>query len=184
MLLVIGVGLARTGRTPLGVMQWVLLSVGLSQVPVWLSLGVVGWLFALDARERLPKPCAIKTTRFNLMQVALVLLTAPALATLFFTLQQGLLGRPEMQIAGNGSSARLLSWFDDRSGPDLPSAWVLSVPMWVYRVLMLAWALVAFLKAGCGALSCGISAPRTRAEKRFLNRVRGDRVRRNRVRGS
>ena len=32
------------------------------------------------------------------------------------------------------------NWFLDRSAQDLPTPAVLSVPMWVYRLLMFAWA--------------------------------------------
>jgi len=34
-----------------------------------------------------------------------------------------------------------LHWYTNRSGPRLPSAAILSVPLLVYRVAMLAWAL-------------------------------------------
>jgi hypothetical protein len=60
---------------------------------------------------------------------------------LVVALQQGLLGLPEMQIAGNGSTSTILRWYQDRSGPLLPQAWVVSVPILIYRGLMLAWAL-------------------------------------------
>ncbi|MDE0855386.1 MAG: hypothetical protein OSA97_13290, partial [Nevskia sp.] len=53
----------------------------------------------------------------------------------------GLLGQPEMQIAGNGSSGHSLHWYQDRFDPALPQAWVLSAPLWLYRLLMLLWAL-------------------------------------------
>ena len=46
-----------------------------------------------------------------------------------------------MQVAGNGSSAFNLNWYADRSGMTLPQVWVFSVPVWIYRVLMLFWAL-------------------------------------------
>jgi hypothetical protein len=46
-----------------------------------------------------------------------------------------------MQISSNGSSSFLLHWTQDRIGPDMPQPWVLTVPMWVFRVLMLLWAL-------------------------------------------
>ncbi len=64
-----------------------------------------------------------------------------ALPLLFLAAKQGLLGVPAMQIAGNGSTAYTLNWYQDRSGSLLPQAWVLSVPLLVYRLLMLAWAL-------------------------------------------
>ena len=75
------------------------------------------------------------------MQLLLVGWTLLAIGILFFAIQQGLLGSPDMQIAGNGSSAALLRWYQDRSVAVLPQAWVISVPLLVYRLLMLAWAL-------------------------------------------
>jgi hypothetical protein len=67
--------------------------------------------------------------------------TAVAFGILFWAIQQGLLGAPEMQIAGNSSWARELRWYQDRTGELLPIPWVLSVPLLVYRLAMLAWAL-------------------------------------------
>jgi hypothetical protein len=46
-----------------------------------------------------------------------------------------------MQITGNQSSAFLLNWYQDRSLSTLSTATVVSVPLMVYRLLMLAWAL-------------------------------------------
>ena len=75
------------------------------------------------------------------MQIGLAVLSLVVLAVLFQAVEQGLLGSPQMQIAGNGSDAGRLSWYQDRTGAELPQAWVLSVPTFVYRLLMLAWAL-------------------------------------------
>ena len=52
----------------------------------------------------------------------------------------GLLGLPEMQISGNGSYAGLLRWYQDRTATTPQDAWLLSVPLLVYRLAMLAWA--------------------------------------------
>ncbi len=139
----VALGLGRTGRTPLRTRHWLLLGVGLSQIPIYLSIIVVGWLFALDARGKLK--LELPKWQFNLMQVALVALTLAALGLLFYAVKQGLLGLPDMQVAGNGSNGYFLNWFEDRAGEVPSSAWVLSVPLTVYRVLMLAWALwIAF----------------------------------------
>jgi hypothetical protein len=70
-----------------------------------------------------------------------VLWTLLALAGLVVAIHQGLLGDPDMQIQGNGSTRELLRWYQDRSGPELPGAFALSVPMLAYRLAMLAWAL-------------------------------------------
>jgi hypothetical protein len=45
-----------------------------------------------------------------------------------------------MQIGGNGSNAGHLAWYQDRSAGELPAARVYSVPLFVYRAAMLAWA--------------------------------------------
>ena len=69
------------------------------------------------------------------------MLTLLALGALVFAISQGLLGHPDMNIVGNGSGAGLLRWYQDVSDRTLPQAWVFSIPMVVYRLAMLAWAL-------------------------------------------
>ncbi len=61
--------------------------------------------------------------------------------TLLLAIEKGLLGHPNMHIAGNGSSAYYLRWYEDRTGGLLPQVWVFSLSMWVYRIAMLLWAL-------------------------------------------
>jgi hypothetical protein len=137
---VIALALSRWRDLPLSAWQWVLLSIGLTQVPAAYALIVVAWFIAFAAREKyLPK--VEKPVRFNLAQIGLVGLSCAAATVMVYAISRGLLGVPDMAIAGNGSSATSLRWFQDSSAAVLPRAWVLSVPMWVYRVLMLAWAL-------------------------------------------
>ena len=138
-LVLLAIGLGRSRITPLKTLDWLLLGLGLSQAGVWVGLLVAGWLFALGFRARLTAD--LPPWRFNLMQTGLFLLSLAALWALIAALQQGLLGLPEMQIAGNGSTSTSLNWYQDRSGHELPSVWVVSVPLLVYRGLMLAWAL-------------------------------------------
>lgn len=135
----LAVGLGRSRLTPLRTHDWLLLGIGLTLAEVWVVVLVVGWLFALGLRRRLDE--SQPAWRFNLTQIALVVLTLVALSALIEAVQQGLLGSPDMQIVGNGSSGGLLNWYQDRGGPVPPEVWVLSVPMWVYRALMLGWAL-------------------------------------------
>jgi len=148
-----------TRLTPLGFSAWLLLAVGLSQVPVAAAALVVAWPLALGWRAR--HGVEVPGRWFDLVQLALVGLTLVALGVLFFAIQQGLLGEPRMQIAGNGSSGGLLRWYQDRSGAALPRPWVLSVPLWVYRLAMLAWALwlaialVAWLRWAWTCFSAG-----------------------------
>jgi hypothetical protein len=78
---------------------------------------------------------------FDLFQLVLVVWTLAALGILLWSVQQGLLGTPDMQIAGNASSAEHLSWYADRAAGPLPEPWMISVPLLVYHLAMLAWAL-------------------------------------------
>jgi hypothetical protein len=132
-------GLSRARGVPLRFHHWLLLGLGLTQVPVWMGAVVAGWLFALAWRRE--RGAALAPLAFDAAQVALATATVAALAVLFEAIRQGLLGAPEMQIAGRGSSARLLRWYQDRSDGALPAASVFSVPLFVYRAAMLAWAL-------------------------------------------
>ena len=75
------------------------------------------------------------------MQVGLAALTLVALWCVLASIQQGLLGAPDMHVTGNGSSAQALNWFADRSADALPVASAISVPLWIYKLAMLAWAL-------------------------------------------
>ena len=46
-----------------------------------------------------------------------------------------------MQISGNGSNWAVLNWYQDRAANGPPIVWVFSVPVIVYRIAMLFWAL-------------------------------------------
>jgi hypothetical protein len=63
------------------------------------------------------------------------------MGVLVAAVSEGLLGNPEMFIRGNGSSRTSLQWFQPRTGNELPLPVVVSVSVWFYRLLMLAWAL-------------------------------------------
>ena len=158
-MLLVAWALARTRRTPLGLRQWILLGLGFSTFS-WLALLiVVAWLFALDWRERATPPAS--PARFNLAQVGLALLTLVALVSLVAAIPQGLLGSPDMHVAGRGSTASFLRWFTDRSVDALPHASAISVPLWVYKLAMLAWAIwlanavVGWLRFGFAAWTRG-----------------------------
>ncbi len=138
-IMLIALGLGRVSLTPLRTRHWFLLGVGLSQSTVWTALVVVAWLLGLGARARLQQDT--KPVHFQAVQIGLGLLTLVALVMLFGAVQQGLLGLPDMQIAGNGSNAWQFNWYQDRVASSIPQPWVVSVPLTVYRFAMLAWAL-------------------------------------------
>ena len=150
-------GLGKTDITPLRTHQWMLLGLGLTQVPSGVAVLVVSWLLALGTRCRKDPPD--NPLAFNLIQVLLVIITLAALAGLYSAIERGLLGIPDMQIAGNHSTRFQLHWIQDRIDGTLPTPWVVSLPLWIYRLLMLAWSLwlalslVSWLRWGWGCFS-------------------------------
>ena len=158
-LIPISFALARVRLAPLAARDWFLLGLGLTQSPVGASIVIVAWFFALALREK--RADVLSNRVHNLLQVALAVLTVTALALLVSAVSNSLLGTPEMQIIGNGSSSMLLNWYQDRSSDALPVAQVLSVPLLVYRLAMLAWALwlamklIGWLKWGWRCFAAG-----------------------------
>jgi len=131
--------LGRIGLTPLSSLHWLLLGLGFSTFS-WPALGVVvGWLLACGIREKWQTD--VNWWRFNLIQTGVGGLTVIALLTVVTTLPQGLLGTPDMHVAGHGSYGNVLNWFADRSDSVLPVASVFTLPLWIYKALILAWAL-------------------------------------------
>jgi hypothetical protein len=144
---------------PLSTGSWFLLGIGLTQVTLYAGLVVVAWFLLLYYRSKF-EPDA-NGRFFNVVQIGVVLLTLLFMTILFWSVQQGLLGYPSMQVEGNFSSAYQFNWYLDRLDEDFPRVTVISVPIWVYRGLMLAWALwlafslLSWLKWGWIAFSKG-----------------------------
>lgn len=127
--------------SPLKRGQWALLALGLTQVHFIPALVVVLWLFALAWRGKGASATLSAPWVFNLFQLLLLALTVVVVGVLLDVLRTGLLGSPEMFISGNGSTSTELRWFQPRVAGALPEPWVISVSIWWYRFLMLAWAL-------------------------------------------
>jgi len=91
----------------------------------------------------------------------LVILTIISIGTIIGAVSVGLLGNPDMMIAGNGSYGNFLNWYSDRIFGVLPKPTVISVSIWYYRLLMLLWsiwvafALIKWLKWAWGVFSQG-----------------------------
>jgi hypothetical protein len=147
--LVVAIILARVPVSPLTSRQWTLLGLGLSVLPALAALIVAAFVFALTLRGRRPPRSAYA---FDALQLLLAGWALVSLGLLYVAIHQGLLFRPDMQVAGGGSSDTLLVWYADRVTGDLPTAGVLSLPLWHYRVVMLLWALwlAASLVRGVG----------------------------------
>lgn len=161
-------GLGKLGYTPLNAWQWFWLLLGLSQIPLAASFIVALWFAALSLRDR-DTPAA--AWQLNLQQAGLAVLTLLAGAVLFWVVRHGLLGAPDMQIAGNQSRAWQLNWYQDRiDSPTLPQASVLSLPIVCYRLLMLAWSLwlakslPGWLSWGWQRFAAGLPGKKTTAQ--------------------
>ncbi|MEY2935594.1 MAG: hypothetical protein RL033_6343, partial [Pseudomonadota bacterium] len=130
--------LARVPRSPLRTWQWALVALGLTQVPLPVAGLVFGWFFVM-AFQDFERP--VRPLWFNARQFLLLVFTLVFLGCLFGAVYDSLLNTPDMEVAGANSSERLLRWYVDRTPGTLPEAWVLTLSLWVWRGVMLLWAL-------------------------------------------
>ncbi len=133
-----GLILGRLSLSPLKDWQWMLLALGLTQIPVPVALIIVGWFFILEWRKRKPP------THFfwhNTLQIVIGIWTLGALICLFAAVYSGLAVQPDMQVSGAGSSDTELIWYMDRIDGSMSQPWVLSLPDLAWKVLMLLWSL-------------------------------------------
>jgi hypothetical protein len=133
--------LGRLAGSPLRTVEWVLLGIGLTQVPLAAALTVVAWFFLLVWRGRSPSIGRMGIVWFVILQLFLAAVTLAALIILLSAVWEGLLGNPEMFIEGAGSTQYSLQWFQARSDGSLPQFACYSISIWWYRLAMLLWAL-------------------------------------------
>lgn len=132
--------LGRLRRSPLKIHEWMLLAVGLTQIPLPGALVVAGWLFLLAWRGG-PSFPRLPNWLHNTLQGLLALVSLGVLGIFIGIVAAGLLGSPEMFISGNESTRTVLNWYQARSDGTLPQPACLSISVWWYRLLMLLWAL-------------------------------------------
>ena len=134
--------LGRWPRSPLRTTEWLVLGLGLSTLSWRVLVTVAAWLFAMRWREQWRGAYDLKRWQFNMLQCALAALTLFAVTSLVFSgVRYGLLASPDMGVTGPGSGGNTFSWFVDRAASTLPHPVVYSLPLWVYRTIMFAWAL-------------------------------------------
>ncbi len=132
-------GLGRTQLTPLQSYEWVLLSLGICTLSMWTFILVAAWLLALNQRGKLTT--IAKSWHFKFLQIGLFLLSIIALISLVTTLPDGLLSSPDMHILGPQTYGDSFYWYQDQSAAEFPKAWVISLPVWCYKVVILMWSL-------------------------------------------
>jgi hypothetical protein len=144
LLVVIGVALviSRVPTLPITTLDAVLLGFGMTLCNLPSTILVAAWLLILLARQRYAERMQqFGNSSFQFIQTLIALLSIAALVALAASVPYGLLGEPDMQIVGNNSSSHEYHWFQDQAQESLPGAFVLSLPMWSYRIVMLAWSL-------------------------------------------
>ena len=146
----VGLALTFLPRFPLTKLDAILVAVGATLANIWALLFVALWTLGIWWRAR-TKLDDLPLYAYRLIQIALGLLTVVGLLALFFTVLSALQTPPDMYITSSSIlterstyfalDAHLLRWFADESSVDLPTAWVFSLPFWVYQLTMLAWSL-------------------------------------------
>jgi len=113
-----------------------LLGLGLATLsPTVIAIPVV-WFACLYLRMEHPRQ---GRWAFNASQVGLALLTLVTFMVLYSAVHHGLILHPNMNVQGNSSSNFMLQWYLNRAGTALPQPSVVSLPLWAWRLFMLAW---------------------------------------------
>ena len=118
--------------------EWLALLAPLAVLQAWQALWVVIAVIALQGRERLPVQ-NMRPWVFHITQILLGTLALIFLVSLIAGVKIGLLGVPDMMVAGGGSSNWQWIWYQDRQGAEYVSAGLVSLSMWVWKGLMLIW---------------------------------------------
>lgn len=137
-LLLVAVGLGRIRVLSLKTWEWLLLAVGMAQLPFVLLLVPVGWFAMFAWRKARPRE---SWWQFDLVQLSLVFWTLVSVGVLYGAIHTNLLFDVDMQVTGAGSSNHVLNWYVDRVPETVPAAGIISVPLLVWRISMLLWAL-------------------------------------------
>jgi len=149
LMVILAVILGLSRYTPLAIWQWVLLGLGVTLSTPIAALAVVLWFVVMQVRGRYGSK--LQLIHFQFLQGILVVLTLIFILAIINCISTGLLGNPQMQLASpisnlvhsnfGADNAYELNWYQDKVKNNLASVWIVSVPMFVYRILMLLWAL-------------------------------------------
>lgn len=113
------------------------LGIGLSSVSIIVMIIPLAWILLINNWDNLKshlinQPRAIKL-------IVLIALPLISCAVFFHIVETGLLLEPPMLITGNGSSAHFLRWFFDHSTNNLEQPYIISLPIYAWRVFSLIW---------------------------------------------
>jgi hypothetical protein len=140
LLAIISILLGKLKITILNCYEWFLLLFGLTQNNYLITMIVVGWLIVIGNRSRRDLNLSRKFTS-RISQLFIVILTIATIFALIASIETGLLGTPDMKIAGNGSSTFYFRWYQDAITGLMPDCTIFSLPISTYRTIMLLWAM-------------------------------------------
>lgn len=130
--------LGAIGLIPGGVRSGVLLGIGLTSLPLMLIAFPLIWLGILGLQEHFLKP--YEWCKPFMKKTALIGIGIVSLMILYGVVQIGLVMDPPMLIAGNQSTSSLLRWYVDHATSELPTPYVISLPLKYWRIFSLVWA--------------------------------------------
>lgn len=120
----------------LTILEWLLLGIGVSVLPIPLMVIPPFWLMLIQYRRQ---HSPSNFLAHNAFQLLLAFLTMVVLVLFYHIAQTGLIGSPDMNVIGSGSSNFMLNWYTDRISDVVPVITLYSVPMWVWRAVMFLW---------------------------------------------
>ena len=142
--------LALLPKFPLRKTDALLLAIGATLANIWALLFVGIWAIGIWWRARMQVD-QFNHMQFNGIQIALAGVSLLGILALFFTVFAALWLPANMFIVTDHPSTHErildwqdsgdLQWFSDIGDTVLPTAWVVSLPFWVYQLAMLAWSL-------------------------------------------
>lgn len=146
----VAVALSLLPNFPLRKTDAILFAIGATLANIWALLFVALWAVSIWWRGRMQVD-RLSGPQFNSLQITLSLVSLVGAISVFLTVFFALLFPAEMFIEthhpgtisklNESAVSRNLIWFSDASGSVLPTAWVVSLPFWIYQFTMLLWSL-------------------------------------------
>ena len=147
----VALALAQLPNFPIRKVDAVLLALGATLANIWALLFVTIWAVGIWWRGRMNVD-VVSDRNFRLLQVATWAITGLGVAALIFTVVNALFTPANMYVSTFDSGSLQTSfqrslkhvglvWYSDVSDTILPTAWMLSLPRWVYQLTMLGWSL-------------------------------------------
>lgn len=121
--------------TPIGFVSWVLLLFGVSQLGIEMAVLVALSIIIISMKSIFYNKINTNRNLYNNTQIMISICALFILIVILATLNKGLLYNPEI------FSGDRLNWFTEQSDQMSSSPWFLSVPIWVYHLLMFIWAI-------------------------------------------